>query len=311
MSSKAASAKSFTKIPSTILARRDLSCTAKLVFAFVTDAMRRKRVSWPSLERIAGGIGVCEKTVRVAVGKLKEAGLLIVDDRVNGQVNRYRLPSETPVETTGLPANVTPVKTTGPPVETTGEAREKLPRKKKQTKEEEHRAAEKRKPTGPHAELIDHFTAKWADRCGGKYPFSGARDGKAAKSILDHVGGDLDRAKRIVDAYLADDDEWLQEHGAGRPLSLLASHARLGKYMAATADGKAEVEPARAPQEHPILEHAERKWPGCSNTHRSELTAVAESVEAGELDLYVVKRSKAVSVDEFLGSLNVEAAAHA
>ena len=51
---------SFTMIPSTILARRDLSCTAKLAFAFIVDAMRRKRVSWPSYEKIAEGIGVCE-----------------------------------------------------------------------------------------------------------------------------------------------------------------------------------------------------------------------------------------------------------
>ncbi len=71
-----------------------------------------------------------------------------------------------------------------------------------------------------------------------KYHFSGAKDATAAKRILADV--DLERAKRIVDAYLDSDDGWLTERG--KTLGILASGAQLPKFIASTA-GAESTEP--------------------------------------------------------------------
>jgi hypothetical protein len=91
-----------------------------------------------------------------------------------------------------------------------------------------------------HQELIAHFVQAWADaHDGAKYTFRGGRDGALAKRILEQVDHDLTKAKRLVDLYFADGDDYMRQQGS--TLSLLSSAVRLNKYIAAAA-GAAESE---------------------------------------------------------------------
>lgn len=69
----------------------------------------------------------------------------------------------------------------------------------------------KKKPTGPHHELIQHFCDLWHERYDAKYPFADGRDGEHVKWILAQVNQNLEAAKVIVEAYLADDDVFFQK----------------------------------------------------------------------------------------------------
>lgn len=88
-------------------------------------------------------------------------------------------------------------------------------------------------PTGPHPALVRHFTAKWRERYGLKYRFVGKRDGKIVSEILDATGGDLDRARRVVDSYFASEDEFYAKNG--HTLTLLL--AKINTFIATTANG--------------------------------------------------------------------------
>lgn len=146
---------------------------------------------------------------------------------------------------------------------------------------------------------------------GASYGFSGARDGKAVKTILAAVGDNIHRAKAIVDRYLTDSDPWLVEHGAGRGLSLLASGARLEKYIAVTADRSYVNDNGRAAAvEHPVVAEARRRWPEDVAKHADDWKTVAEAVESGRLSVQAVKKSRSKTGAEFRAGLKPEAAAN-
>lgn len=86
-------------------------------------------------------------------------------------------------------------------------------------------------PTGPHPTLIRHFTAKWRERYDADYRFVGERDGKMISEILSATGGDLDRARRVVDSYFASDDPFYAKNA--HPLTLLVG--KINTFVGATA----------------------------------------------------------------------------
>ena len=183
-------------------------------------------------------------------------------------------------------------------------------------KEKSDKKCARTKPSKPtvsaHQQVIDHFTNRWNEIIGGgaSYAFNGARDGKAIKTVLDSVGHDVARAKAIVDLYLTDSDPWLMENGAGRGLSLLASAARLERYIAATANRSRVDDNGRAAAaEHPVVTEARTRWPEDVSKHPDEWKAVAEVVESGSLSIQAIKKSKAKTGAEFRASLNLEVAA--
>jgi len=90
----------FIMVTRDILGREDINSTAKLVYAYIVDAMRGKTYSYPGVRTVAAGLGMHRETVGLAVNSLVEAKMLIVGDRSNGQRNTYRLPCETGTETT-------------------------------------------------------------------------------------------------------------------------------------------------------------------------------------------------------------------
>jgi hypothetical protein len=66
------------------------------------------------------------------------------------------------------------------------------------------------KPVNPHhAAIRDYFCDRWAEKYQTPYDFGGAKDAAHIAWILRKVGQDPDRARAIVDAYLADDRKFL------------------------------------------------------------------------------------------------------
>ena len=84
----------FLKLPVVLLARPDLTATAKLVLAYLIDRSGLKGVAWPSVRRIAGEIGVGERAVRRAVHQLTKSGDLSIEPRLNGARNNYQIHME-------------------------------------------------------------------------------------------------------------------------------------------------------------------------------------------------------------------------
>lgn len=73
--------------------------------------------------------------------------------------------------------------------------------------------------TGPHAELIQHFEARWLDTRGVPYAVQ-PKDGAAAAKALKLAGGDLGLAKDRVETMLTSSDSWVAQHAS---LPLLVS----------------------------------------------------------------------------------------
>ena len=89
-------------------------------------------------------------------------------------------------------------------------------------------------PLDAHQQLIVHFVEAWATHHNGaQYTFTAGRDGTAAKRILAQVRGDLDKAKRVIDVYFQERDDWTRNHGS--TLSILSGGTRLNECIAKLA----------------------------------------------------------------------------
>lgn len=87
-----------------------------------------------------------------------------------------------------------------------------------------------------HQQLTAYFVEAWErEHPGANYCHTRAQDGKAVKRLLEHLKGDLEKAKRFVDMYFEDPDEYRKKNGS--TLSLLCQASRLTKYSAALAGG--------------------------------------------------------------------------
>ena len=100
----------YARLPHAILRRRDVSSTAKLVYAFIVDAMRSNGSSWPGRRAIEAGIGVSGKPVTKAVKDLEAVGLIIVKRQGHGRCNIYSLPKTAGESTPVTGGESTPVR---------------------------------------------------------------------------------------------------------------------------------------------------------------------------------------------------------
>lgn len=82
-----------------------------------------------------------------------------------------------------------------------------------------------------HRPAVKYFCDQWAAKYGVKCAFDGGKDAKIIAMILGHVDRDLARFRATVDAYLADENEFVvrDRHGLGLLKSLLR------RYLAADA----------------------------------------------------------------------------
>jgi hypothetical protein len=111
-----------------------------------------------------------------------------------------------------------------------------------------NRNGSRKRPDGDHAKLIAFFCQGWLERFGNAYDFKGGKDGSAAKRILKACGDDLDRATRIISAYLDDDDQFISKKG--HTLAMLSSE--INGYLARGVNGSGNGEylaPPREPDE--------------------------------------------------------------
>jgi len=88
-------------------------------------------------------------------------------------------------------------------------------------------AKERRRSETPHHRAIAIFCEAWQAKYGTKYPFAHGKDGEAVRWMLCEIGGDLDRWKEVVLAYLSGGDKFAVEDRHG--LALLRSQLR--KYL--------------------------------------------------------------------------------
>ncbi len=84
----------WAKIPHRLMARTDLSATAKLVWAAIVDRIGENDSAWPGIRTIAADVGMVEpRNVLPHIRALSAAGEIIVEKGGPGGANRYRLPS--------------------------------------------------------------------------------------------------------------------------------------------------------------------------------------------------------------------------
>ena len=82
----------FFRLPQALAGRKDLNCTAKVVYSCILTTMREKDIAWPGLRRIARECGIDKHTAFRAVERLDAAGLLVITPGNSHQSNRYVLP---------------------------------------------------------------------------------------------------------------------------------------------------------------------------------------------------------------------------
>lgn len=101
-------------------------------------------------------------------------------------------------------------------------------------------ASASRVSDSPFAVLKSYFTSEWQKRHSDtEYNFNGPKDGAATGRIIKACHDDLDLARRVVDAYLADSDPFNVKHGHG--IAHLSS--RLNYYIPkAKGGGRSAVE---------------------------------------------------------------------
>ena len=107
------------------------------------------------------------------------------------------------------------------------------------------------KPPDLVRKFTDLWCTKWMEKHMSRYPFGGAKDRKCAERIWDACGHDLALAGKVIDAFLADDQQFYEGHS----LQLLSSSGILPKFLAAAR----QVAPQR---EITIAEHYALKGPG-------------------------------------------------
>lgn len=303
----------FFKLPTGIAGRTDIGSTAKIVFAVISDAARGG-VARIGVNRIARLAGVDRTTALRARQELERAGCLDIQRGRNGQRCLYRLNKTSrktpPVSESNQSHSATgsqnPTSRVSPPDQShsaTGTSRVS-PLRSEETYIQT-------KSGGAHQTLIDHFCNSWAARFGAKYPFSKSKDPPAAKRLLDALSGDVERATRVVDRYLAGADEWTAKQGCR--LAVLASNAQLPRYLTATAPTPNDT--ANAESEHPLIEAGRAKWPESVESDPEWWVGLAHRVEnpRSKLNLQRAKRliREAKTLEAFKATVSGKEAASA
>jgi hypothetical protein len=161
----------------------------------------------------------------VDLDALVSSGFLFVYDSASNvlapckQSARPETETETETETEG--EKETDSRGAAPASRDPGPSRDGIPLGKPADPKGKRPNAPRKQPTGPHAELIRHHGQLWSSRFGTSYDFKDGRDGAAVGRIIRACGGDVDRAKKLVSAFVADTDPFIAK--SGYTLSFLVS----------------------------------------------------------------------------------------
>jgi DNA-binding transcriptional regulator YhcF (GntR family) len=93
-SGKEVNAERFYKLPEDLMKRRDLTLTAKVIFAVLLRRQGDNGEAWPGYERLADDAGISKMSAIRATQELEKNGLIEVTIRGGGmkKTNHYKLP---------------------------------------------------------------------------------------------------------------------------------------------------------------------------------------------------------------------------
>ncbi len=332
-------------IPVTVLQRRGLNATGKLLYGLLRDYQGSNEAAWPGQRRLADDLGVHHGTIVKALRDLESAGLIEIETGGGRRSNRYRVnpppasdretraqtstesgslcagnpttsDRETRTQDQALRSGIAPPsvrETRAPacgkpaqnlsqqpiPLNKTARAGSKAKTQNgadgqqplidvgaSKPKSKRNGTSGNGKASSAHRQLVVHFCDAWQAKFGAKYPFARGKDAARVTAILGAVDQDVDRAKRIVDAYLADPDSWLSEQG--HSLAVMASSARLPKYVASTVshDGNGHAEAF----EHSVIRLAQERFPDDLESQRPDYMRIAEMIDGEHLAVADFKR---------------------
>ena len=103
----------------------------------------------------------------------------------------------------------------------------------------------------PLRQFTDLWVAKWMNKHMTRYPFAGAKDALCATRIWDACGHDLAFAAKVIDSFLADDQEFYKGH----TLQMLSAAGVLPKFLAG-------ARPAAVQRDLTIKELYAKRGPG-------------------------------------------------
>lgn len=227
----------FYKTLRTVAVRRDLTSTAKIIFAAISWRVGENDCAWPGIDTIAADAGVSRRSTIRALKQLRKRGL-VSWDRGNGTANKYSCHP-------GTSANMAPVsKRHSRGAKTALEGVSKRHSNKNQRKDS-RRDSEKRSPAAPDprvTKIIEYFCEKYKQQVGQAYSVSGGKDGSNVKRLLRAIekilpaaeqgnGEVFDEAKRAIDNMFYDD--WGNQNAT---LSVLFSQRN--KWLRDPAVGK-------------------------------------------------------------------------
>jgi len=89
----------FYRLPQHVARRRDLTSSAKVVFAAILYRIGDNYDCWPSIITMAQDAGISHTAVLRSIESLESKGVIVVSRPGNGQVNRYRIPPATSSKT--------------------------------------------------------------------------------------------------------------------------------------------------------------------------------------------------------------------
>src|SRR5947209_3654985 len=81
----------FAKVPHVVMRDGRLSQGAKVLYGAIGEYQRQNDCAWPGQRLLAADEGCSERQVRRYLHELKEAGLLVVQQRGLNHTNRYFL----------------------------------------------------------------------------------------------------------------------------------------------------------------------------------------------------------------------------
>ena len=249
----------FYKLPQAIAARKDLSATAKLVYAAILNRLGKNSTSWPGIRRLAGDCGTSTGAIRRAIELLERSGLLAIERGHQRKANRYTpvsYVSETntkpeeglmcPKRTQGVSEMDTKLASYVSETDTEKITTDSL--KDKVCASAPHDALRKKTktpkaPPDPRVKtFIDWFADAYLQATGQKYVVAGGKEGALVKRLLASLSGNgvdtLEELQRAARTMMADD--WGKDRA---DIGLLSAkiNSWLKPTAAATGDSYAEA----------------------------------------------------------------------
>lgn len=227
-------------VPNWLLCRREISSSAKLLYARLCQHAGEDGKAFPGGEKLAEEIGASVPTVRRLVAELKEAGLIEVKIEKYGETARYyfldhewisgvrsiesetsREPEKSQIQYARSIENDSPLvlKMSG------------INRISKRISEENH--------TGAFRQVVDHWFKRYEALTGERYLFT-AKDGALLKRLLKAY--DQSVVTECIDALFTIRDGWI-ESTTGYTIGVLVN--RFNKLVSVTSKRRVEREKAQ------------------------------------------------------------------